>query len=220
VRHTFIVPVRKSKAGSLALQTGRLRSGERVGLAFTSEASLLLTLGPSQEWIRLGGQALTDMLVPLGVDQVRVDPRPIGELEVGGTPQEPAPVGPARPGSGPGRAGSACPSGHYRSAAKRLDVRRRPLASGLAATRRPGVTSSGAPAAPAAPAAPRVTSLAGLLDGKPSGIVCPAPVGMRSRRNARRGRDRLARIRSVSGWPSESLSPSGGPLAPGSLSCA
>jgi hypothetical protein len=141
VRHTFLVPVRQSKAGSLALQTGRLRSGERVGLAFTSEASLLLTLGPSQAWIRLGSQALRDMLVPLGVGQVRVDPRPIGELEAGGSPQEPTPVGPARPGSGPGQAGSACPNGHYRSVAKRLDVRRRPLASGLAAARRPGVTS-------------------------------------------------------------------------------
>jgi hypothetical protein len=168
VRHTFIVPVRKSQAGSLALQTGRLRSGERVGLAFTSEAFLLLTLGPSQEWIRLGGQALRDMLVPLGVEQVRVDPRPIGELEAGSSPHEPAPAGPARPASAPCQAGSACPSGHYRSVAKRLDVRRRPVAAGLAANRRPGLTSSGARAAP------RATSLDGLLDGKPSRIVCTA----------------------------------------------
>jgi hypothetical protein len=145
VNHTFIVPVRKSQAGSLALRTGRLSSGERVGLAFTSEASLLLTLGPSQAWIRLGGQALEDMLAPLGVEQVRVDPQPIGQLTAGSSPQEPAPVGPAaRPGSGPCQAGSACPGGHYRSVAKRLNVRRRPLASGLAATRRPGVASLGA----------------------------------------------------------------------------
>jgi hypothetical protein len=144
VKHVFIVPVRKSKAGSLALQTGRLSSGERVGLAFTSEASLLLTLGPSQEWIRLGGQALEDMLAPLGVEHVRVDPQPIAQLTVSSSAQEPAPVGPARPGSGPCQAGSACPSGHYRSVANRLNVRRRPLASGLAATRRPGVASLGA----------------------------------------------------------------------------
>jgi hypothetical protein len=147
VRHTLLVPVRQSKAGSLALQTGRLRSGERVGLAFTSEASLLLTLGPSQAWIRLGSQALTDMLVPLGVEHVRVDPRPIGELEIGSALREQPPVGPARPGSAPCQAGSACPSGHYRSVAKRLNVRRRPLASGLGATRRPGVTSLGCPGA-------------------------------------------------------------------------
>lgn len=165
MKHTFIVPVRKSKAGSLALQTGRLSSGERVGLAFTSEASLLLTLGPSQEWIRLGGQALEDMLAPLGVEHVRVDPQPIGQLTVGSSPQEPAPVGPARPGSGPGQAGSACPSGHYRSAAKRLSVRRRPLASGLAATRRPGVASLGRP---------RVISSAGRHGRQSSKIVRPA----------------------------------------------
>jgi hypothetical protein len=95
VMHTFFVPVRTSKAGTLALHTGRLNSGERIGLAFTSEASLLLTLGPSQQWVRLDGQALKDMLAPLGVEHVRVDPRPIGELEAGGLPQERQP-GPVR----------------------------------------------------------------------------------------------------------------------------
>ena len=49
MRQTFFVPVRASKAGTLALRTGRLPSGERVGLAFTSEASLLLTMGSSQQ---------------------------------------------------------------------------------------------------------------------------------------------------------------------------
>jgi hypothetical protein len=146
VRHTFLVPVRTSKAGTLALQTGRLRSGERVGLAFTSEASLLLTLGPSQEWIRLGGRALRDMLVPAGVEQIRVDPRPVGELEIGSSPRERAPVGPApRPGSGPG-----CPSGHYRSVAKRLNVRRYPLAPGA-----PGASGQSAAGLPGHPR-PRV----------------------------------------------------------------
>jgi hypothetical protein len=88
VRHMFFVPVRTSKAGTLALQTGRLLKGERVGLAFTSEASLLLTLGPSQQWIRLDGEALKDMLAPLGVNHVRVDPHPAGELVAGGPPCE------------------------------------------------------------------------------------------------------------------------------------
>ena len=40
MRQTYVVPVRESQAGTLALRTGRLTSGERVGLAFTSEASL------------------------------------------------------------------------------------------------------------------------------------------------------------------------------------
>jgi hypothetical protein len=81
VTRTFFVPVHSSKAGTLALQTGRLRSGERVGLVFTSQASLLLTMGPSQEWTRVGVQALKDMLRPLGIEQVRVDPLPVRELE-------------------------------------------------------------------------------------------------------------------------------------------
>jgi hypothetical protein len=79
VRNTYFVPVRTSKAGTLALRTGRLPSGERVGLAFTSESSLRLTMGPSQQWARLDGEALRDMLEPLGIEHIRVDahsPRP------------------------------------------------------------------------------------------------------------------------------------------------
>jgi len=76
VRNTLFVPVRTSRAGTLALRTGRLPSGERVGLAFTSESSLRLTMGPSQQWARLDGEALKDMLRPLGIEHVRVDPRP------------------------------------------------------------------------------------------------------------------------------------------------
>ena len=73
----FFVPVRESGAGTLALQTGRQRSGERVGLAFTTEDSLLLTMGSSRRWVRLGGQALADMLAPLGVGHILVDPAPL-----------------------------------------------------------------------------------------------------------------------------------------------
>jgi hypothetical protein len=76
VADTFFVPVRESRAGTLALQTGRLRSGERVGLAFTTEDSLLLTMGSSRRRVRLGGEALRDMLAPLGVRHVLVDPVP------------------------------------------------------------------------------------------------------------------------------------------------
>ena len=72
----FFVPVRESGAGTLALQTGRQRSGERVGLAFTTEDSLLLTMGSSRRWVRLSGQALRDMLAPLGVRLILVDPVP------------------------------------------------------------------------------------------------------------------------------------------------
>ena len=95
----YLVPVRDSKAGTLALQTGRLISGERVGLAFTSEASLLMTLGASQRWIWLAPRALRAMLAPLGVIRIRVDPRPIAELraERPAPPRLPGPVAARRP---------------------------------------------------------------------------------------------------------------------------
>jgi hypothetical protein len=86
VRQTYCVPVRESQAGMLALRTGRLTSGERVGLAFTSEASLLLTMGPFQPWVRLAAEPLRDMLAPLGVGCVRIDPRPASELRPAGPP--------------------------------------------------------------------------------------------------------------------------------------
>ena len=76
MRNTFFVPVWTSEAGTLALRTGRLLSGRRVGLAFTSEALLVSTLGPALQWVELDGQALKDMLAPLGVKQVRIDACP------------------------------------------------------------------------------------------------------------------------------------------------
>jgi hypothetical protein len=99
VTHMYLVPVRDSKAGTLALQTGRLISGERVGLAFTSEASILMTLGPSQQWIWLAPSALRGMLAPLGVTRIRVDPRPIAELSADrpATERLPGPVSARRP---------------------------------------------------------------------------------------------------------------------------
>jgi hypothetical protein len=76
VGNTYIVPVQASKAGTLTLRTGRLGSGERVGLAFTSENSFRRTMGPSGQWAHLDRQALRDMLAPLGVEHLMVDPRP------------------------------------------------------------------------------------------------------------------------------------------------
>jgi hypothetical protein len=84
--HTFLVPVRTSAAGTLALRIGRLGSGERVGLAFTSEASLTRTLGPSQQWIHLAREALTDMLAPLGIEHITIDPDRVGESCTDGPP--------------------------------------------------------------------------------------------------------------------------------------
>jgi len=71
--HLLFVPVRESGSGMLALRTGRLASGQRVGLAFTSAPLLLSELGPGQPWIRLHEDAMRDMLGPAGIDEIRVD---------------------------------------------------------------------------------------------------------------------------------------------------
>lgn len=72
--HLLFVPVHETRSGTLALCTAHLLSGQRVGLAFTSEALLLSAEGPGQRWIRLHEQAMHDMLGPIGVDQIRVNP--------------------------------------------------------------------------------------------------------------------------------------------------
>ena len=82
MNHTYYVPVRTSDIGTVALRTGRLESGERIGIAFTSEAALTLTLGTSQPWSTMSDAALMDMLAPLGIAHLRIDPLPVGGCEV------------------------------------------------------------------------------------------------------------------------------------------
>ena len=103
--HTLFVPVRMSNAGMLTLRTGRLESGERIGLAFTSADSLSYTLGAAQQWVNLGDQSLRDMLTPLGIRELRIDALPFGQPGAGGIPSQArrrpaphpyAPVAPAR----------------------------------------------------------------------------------------------------------------------------
>jgi hypothetical protein len=79
MEHIFLVPVRMSTPGMLTLRTGRLDSGERTGLAFTSEASLARALGPSHHWTSLAREALAGMLAPLGIKHITVDPDQVGE---------------------------------------------------------------------------------------------------------------------------------------------
>jgi hypothetical protein len=100
----FFVPVSETPSGTLALRTGRLASGERIGLAFTSAESLRDVLGPWQQWTHLCERALHGMLTPIGVAQVRVDPRPARDAArdaLEGREQEGAPIsGPAGPSAG------------------------------------------------------------------------------------------------------------------------
>jgi hypothetical protein len=88
LHHVLYVPVRTTGEGVLTLRTGRLESGERIGLAFTSLESLEYTLGSAQRWINLGDESLRDMLVPLGIRQLRVDPLPLGQPGAGEVPRQ------------------------------------------------------------------------------------------------------------------------------------
>jgi hypothetical protein len=45
-----------------------------TGLAFTSEAAPRAALGAGQPWIRLSEPVLRELLAPLGVHQIRLDP--------------------------------------------------------------------------------------------------------------------------------------------------
>lgn len=74
--HLLFVPVHETPSGTMALCTARLVSGQRVGLAFTTEDRLVSMEGPGRRWIRLDEQAMHDMLAPVGIDQIRVDPHP------------------------------------------------------------------------------------------------------------------------------------------------
>jgi hypothetical protein len=77
----------------ICVRTGRLASGLPIGLAFTSEASLQSVLGPRQQWTLICEQALLDMLAPLGIYHMRIDPMLAGSIAPG------APEGSATPRS-------------------------------------------------------------------------------------------------------------------------
>ena len=48
-------------------------------------------LGPSQQWTDLSWEALLDMVAPLGIKHIRVDPEPDGRPRTGNSPQPPSP---------------------------------------------------------------------------------------------------------------------------------
>ena len=69
----MVVPVRAG-SGTVCLRCGRLPAGERVGIAFTTEAHLAAVMGAGQPRIHLSEPALEEMLAPLGVTRIQVDP--------------------------------------------------------------------------------------------------------------------------------------------------
>jgi hypothetical protein len=69
----MVVPVRKG-SGTVCLRCGRLSTGERVGIAFTTETGLIKVMGRDQAWMRLSDRAMKTMLAPLGIRRIQVDP--------------------------------------------------------------------------------------------------------------------------------------------------
>jgi hypothetical protein len=69
----MVVPVRTG-SGMASLRCGRLPTGERVGIAFTTGARLARVMGAAQPWIHMSARAMEEMLVPLGVTRIQVDP--------------------------------------------------------------------------------------------------------------------------------------------------
>ncbi len=69
----MVVPVR-TVPGMVSLRCGRLPTGERVGIAFSTEARLAAVMGAGQLWTQLSEQAMEEMLAPLGVTRIQVDP--------------------------------------------------------------------------------------------------------------------------------------------------
>jgi hypothetical protein len=67
----------------VSLRCGRLPTGERVGIAFTTEERLTETMGPGQEWIHLHERALRAMLRPLGVTRIQMDPNVLATSTAG-----------------------------------------------------------------------------------------------------------------------------------------
>jgi hypothetical protein len=75
-RILYYVPVHACASGTTSIRTGRLPSGQAIGLGFTTPARLAMVFGASHPWIRLPLGALHAMLEPRGITLVRIDPLP------------------------------------------------------------------------------------------------------------------------------------------------
>ena len=73
----WFVPVH-SVDNIASLQTGHLPDGRRVGIAFTTLAHLRAASRPRQEWMRLTEESLRELLAPLGVTRIQLDPVLVG----------------------------------------------------------------------------------------------------------------------------------------------
>jgi len=83
IRHQvdWFVPVR-CHGETATLQTGRLPDGPRVGIAFSTLDRLRAAAG-AQDFLRVSEDALHDLLAPLGITRIQLDPALVA-VPVGG----------------------------------------------------------------------------------------------------------------------------------------
>ncbi|MFJ9607603.1 SAV_915 family protein [Kitasatospora sp. NPDC101176] len=92
-RVVWHVPVTVSgTGGTTALRLFRLRDGRRCAVGFSSPEALAALLGPAQPYTELAEPALRDLVAPLGVDTLVLDPRLVAPPVA--TPPVAAPAGP------------------------------------------------------------------------------------------------------------------------------
>ncbi|WP_203622508.1 SAV_915 family protein [Streptomyces sp. SID8499] len=96
----LFVPVRPGPSGCVA-RIFRTPLGDRTAVGFTSESSLIATLGPEQAWIRFAEPALRALTEPLGIATVTVDPqftaRPASPARPARAARRACPVRPVNP---------------------------------------------------------------------------------------------------------------------------
>ena len=61
-----------------------------MGIAFTTLAQLRAATGPRQEWLRMGEETLHEVVTPLGVGRIQLDPVLVGPDVRSSQPSYPA----------------------------------------------------------------------------------------------------------------------------------
>ena len=69
------VPVRVCGEGIVVIRIGRLLSGKMVGICFTSPRRLATVCGSEQEWAVIRFWVLRELLAPLDIDVIQIDPK-------------------------------------------------------------------------------------------------------------------------------------------------
>jgi hypothetical protein len=70
----FYVPVRRTGDGMDTLVIARTPEGARAGIAFSSARALVAACQARQPFTEMTEDALREMLVPLGVTRIQLDP--------------------------------------------------------------------------------------------------------------------------------------------------